>query len=86
MSSLYNDFIFHEMIKAEKELNPCPFCGCHRITIHRDSETLYRFNLVRFIVICDRCSAQIYRGKIPELVEAWNMRTEQTEVSYNDKR
>lgn len=72
----YADFVFVEMEKAEKELKPCPFCGCQKVVILRDNEELYRYNLLRFRVVCEKCSAQIYRGKIPQLVESWNRRAE----------
>lgn len=72
----YADFVFVEMQKAEKALKPCPFCGCQKVVILIDSEELYRYNLLRFRVVCEKCSAQINRGKIPQLVESWNRRVE----------
>lgn len=71
----YSDFIFAEMEKAEKELKPCPFCGCQNVVILKDNEEWHRYNLLRFRVVCEKCSAQIYRGKIPQLVESWNRRS-----------
>lgn len=72
----YADLVSMEMEKAEKLLKPCPFCGCQKVVILKDAEELYCYGLLRFRVVCEKCSAQIYRGKIPQLVESWNRRAD----------
>lgn len=71
----YAEFIFAEMEKAEKELKPCPFCGCRKIMILIDKEST-RYTFLRFRAACEKCSAQMYGSKLPRLVESWNRRAD----------
>lgn len=60
--------IWKEIDIAQKELDKCPFCGCSTVWIFQES------GYKTFKAVCTYCSAQMYRGALPELVEAWNRR------------
>ena len=55
------------------DLKPCPFCGGKAIAY---KEPNYVVNITRYKVICEVCSAQMYRGTMSEVIEAWNARAD----------
>ena len=54
----------------DKELMPCPFCGCEDIVVMRDPTIIFE----RYFAMCDCCYVQIHRGTHEEVIEAWNRR------------
>ncbi len=61
------------MVKSNKKLKPCPFCG-DKAEVLLDSLAFTK-GLTFFKVKCRFCGAKITRLTKPEVVEAWNRRT-----------
>ena len=68
MGESWVPLIWQEMNEAQKALDKCPFCGCPTIWVFHEGDN------ERFKAVCTDCSAQMYRGTLPELVKAWNRR------------
>lgn len=58
---------------AKTELAPCPFCG-GKAVVYKDPS--YLPLTIRYKVICENCSVQMYRGTMDKVVEACNRRAD----------
>ncbi len=72
---------FGENIKADKNLNPCPFCGKQAFlqidTRYPDDVPIKAYEVICMNVKCIiyRCDKRYYRSK-KQAIEAWNRRAE----------